>query len=113
MGIMIAALIALSILVGGLGFYGMGNSNKGLKTAYEDRTVGLEQVSRIDRLLVRNRLLLAEGLAEPSEAKVKPKLVQIDKNIAEIDATWADYRATYLRPKEKLLGEQFERAPLC
>ncbi|MEM8512021.1 methyl-accepting chemotaxis protein [Massilia sp. MP_M2] len=106
-GIMIAMLIALSILVGGLGLYGMGNSNKGLKTVYEDRTVALEQVSRIDRLLVGNRLLLAEALAEPSETKVKSKLAQINKNTAEIDATWANYRATYLTPEEKLLGDQF------
>lgn len=110
---MIAPLIALSILLGVLGSYGMGNSNKGLKTVDEDRTVGSERVSRIDRLLVRNRLLLAEGLAEPSEAKVKPKLAQIDKNIAQTAPTLADYRATYLTPKEKLLGDQFERASLC
>ncbi len=104
---MIAALICLAILVGGLGLYGMEKSNDGLKTVYEDRTVALEQISRIDRLLVRNRLSLADALADPDGANVKPELARIDRNTAEIDTTWTEYRATYLTPEEKLLGDQF------
>jgi hypothetical protein len=91
--VMTFSLICLSILAGGLGMYGMAKSNDGLKTVYEDRTIALEQISRIDRLLVRIRLSLAEILADQSGAKVKPELIKIDNNMAEIDKTWADYRA--------------------
>lgn len=105
--VMTFSLICLSILAGGLGMYGMAKSNDGLKTVYEDRTIALEQISRIDRLLVRIRLSLAEILADQSGAKVKPELIKIDNNMAEIDKTWADYRATYLTPEEKKLGDQF------
>lgn len=104
---MISSLICLSILAGGLGLYGMAKSDDGLKTVYEDRTVALEQISRVDRLLVRIRLSLAETLADQSAAKVKSELAKIDDNMTEIDKTWADYRATYLTPEEKLIGDQF------
>ena len=101
----IGFLCLLSIGIGLLGLYGMHQANEGLKTVYADRTVALEQVARIDSLLVRNRLALAEALLDPVATKTKSEL--IEKNAAEISKTWGEFMATYLTPEEKRLADKF------
>ncbi|MBI3284798.1 MAG: Tar ligand binding domain-containing protein [Burkholderiales bacterium] len=105
-------LFVLALGLGLLGLYGIGRANDGLQTVYEDRTVALEQVSRIDSLLLKNRLALSAALLDPAAAPAQ--LSQIENNQREIARTWADYMATYLTPDEKILAQQFaaERAAL-
>lgn len=103
----IAFLSLLAIGVGLLGLFGMSQANQGLKTVYEDRTVALEQISHIDNLLLQNRLLLTEMLAEPDTAKLKAGTERIEANVATINAVWKEYMATYLTPEEKLLADKF------
>ena len=59
---MTAVTVVLAVALGLLGLRGMGSSNQGLETVYQDRTVALEQVSRIDSLLLTNRLALAASI---------------------------------------------------
>jgi methyl-accepting chemotaxis protein len=103
----IASLAALSLAIGLLGLYGMRQTNEGLRTVYDDRTVALEQVSRIDRLLVQNQLALAQAMLDPTPASMKSASDRIEANIAEVNQTWAVYMATYLTPEEKLLADKF------
>jgi len=103
----IGMLLLLTVCVGLSGLYGMGSANEGLRTVYEDRTVALEQVSRIDRLLVSNQLALAYALQDPSPASLKAQAEQIGKNLLEVDAAWAAYMATYLTPEEAVLAATF------
>ena len=100
-------LSLLSLGIGLLGLNGMHQANAGLKAVYEDRTVALEQVSRIDRLLVQNQLALAEALQDSMAATIKIKSELIEKNDAEISRTWGEYIATHLTPEEKLLADKF------
>ncbi len=103
----IGFLSLLAIAIGLLGLYGMNKTNEGLKTVYEDRTVALEQVSRIDRLLVQNRLALSEALRDPIDASIKTSVDMIEKNVAEINQVWSTYMLTYLTPQEKILADKF------
>ncbi|NHZ32941.1 methyl-accepting chemotaxis protein [Massilia rubra] len=100
-------LALLSIGVGLLGLYGMNKANEGLKTVYEDRTVALEQVTRIESLLLRNRLALAQALLDPIASQIKVKSDLIEKNAEEINTTWGQYMATYLTPEESVLANKF------
>ena len=104
---LIGFLSLIAVLIGSLGLYGMSLSNGGLKSVYEDRTVALEQVSRIDRLLVSNRLNLAEALRETDDTTIKARTDQIERNIAEIVSTWDSYIATYLTREEKVIADKF------
>ena len=103
----IGFLSLLSIGIGLLGLNGMSQANQGLKTVYEDRTVALEQVSRIDRLLVQNQLALAEALQDSMAATIKIKSELIEKNNAEINQTWGEYITNYLTPEEMRLADKF------
>jgi len=104
---LVGILTLLCVLVGLTGLHGMRQSNAGLKTVYEDRTVALEMVSRIDRLLVTNRLELAQALARPEPAYIAAQAAAIQKNAAEITQTWDVYMATYLTPEESRLAQKF------
>lgn len=99
-------LFILAISLSVVGLFGISKSNDGLKTVYEDRTVALEQVSRIDRLLVANRLAMTNALLVPASAKEHIALVE--KNNVELSQVWKAYMATYLTPEETLLAEKFQ-----
>jgi methyl-accepting chemotaxis protein len=103
----IGFLSMIMFAIGALGLYGMSRTTEGLRTVYEDRTVALEQVSRIDGLLVRNRLALNEVLYETDGKIIKNHTDLIEKNIAEIVKTWDEYAATYLTPEEKIAADKF------
>ncbi|MEC5215618.1 methyl-accepting chemotaxis protein [Actimicrobium sp. GrIS 1.19] len=106
--LVIASLLLAGVIVGLLGLYGMQQTQASLKTVYEDHTVALEQVSRIDRLLLVNQLAYMEMLNSNIVANIASRTAFIGKNRAEIDQTWKDYMATYLLPEEKLLADKFE-----
>src|SRR5574343_1105662 len=104
---MTAVTVILALALGTLGLHGMGSSNQGLETVYLDRTVALEQVSRIDSLLLTSRLALAASLERPDAAHISKELDTVHANTREIDATWGEYIATYLTPEEKILADRF------
>jgi methyl-accepting chemotaxis protein len=103
----IALMTVLIIAVGIVGLFGMNFSNASLKTVYEDRTVALEQVSRIDRLLLRSRFLMTMSLTEATPEKMKKASENLLADQQAIDKVWADYVATYLTPDEKILADKF------
>ena len=103
----IGFLAGLSVVVGLSGLYGMNMANEGLETVYKDRTVALEQVSRVERLLLQDRLALAQALMDPTASNIKIKSDVIEKNDEELNKTWTEYVETYLTPEEKLLADKF------
>lgn len=100
-------LFLLALGLGILGLYGMSQSNQGLKTVYEDRTIALEQISSIDSLFLQSRLALTSALLKPEST---PKqIASIEKSLAGIDKLWGAYMATYLTPEEKTIAQEFAR----
>jgi len=107
---LISLLIFNSVLlvtIGILGLYGMSKANDGLDTVYNDRTIALEQLTHIDRLILRNRLAIALSLVTPEASIVRSEMDTMDKNIEQIGTIWKEYMATYLTPEEKKLAEKF------
>jgi methyl-accepting chemotaxis protein-1 (serine sensor receptor) len=99
-------LIAL-LVVGALGIFGMSTANKGLQSVYEDRTIPLQQVTSIGRLILRNRLDIANSVISPTPAEIQKNMDDMDKNTVEIGKIWDAYMATYLTPEEKILADKF------
>ena len=107
---MITAIVALSLLllaVGGLGLFGMGQSNASLKEVYEDRTVPMEQISNIQKMLLKNRLNMTDSLITPTGDVIRMNTTEVERNIAEITKTWEVYSASNLAPEEKSLADKF------
>ncbi len=107
---LIAILAFMSVLlvaIGGMGLVGMSKANEGLRTVYEDRTVALEQLTQIDRLILRNRIAIAIALVTPSPEFMRRNADEVDKNIETIGGIWKQYMATYLTPEERKIAEKF------
>jgi methyl-accepting chemotaxis protein len=100
----------LSLLLAGIGSYGlwgMSQSNEGLRSVYEDRTVAIGQLDQVVRGLLNNRLSVANAIIDPSDENIQKFTGQIDENIDRITKNWDAYAATYLTPEEKVLADKF------
>ncbi len=97
----------LLVVVGAVGLVGMNKVNESLRSVYEDRLVPVEQLTMIDRLILRNRLLIAVSLVTPEPGYIRDNMEQLDRNIGEITKIWEQYLATYLTPEEKQLADKF------
>jgi len=107
LGGVIGIIVFIAVGIGLLGLYGMGKSDEGLRSVYQNRTLALEQISRIDMLLVQCQLSLAEALQDSMVVTINAKSALIDKNVAEINQIWAGYIASDLPVPERQLAEKF------
>ncbi|MDP3843800.1 MAG: methyl-accepting chemotaxis protein [Oxalobacteraceae bacterium] len=100
-------LSLLTVLIGLLGLYGIGKANDGLKTVYENRTVALEQITKIESSLYQNQLMLAGILQNPLPEKITSETAIIEKRIADINNIWRSYLLSGLTPEELQLADKF------
>lgn len=106
---LITALSVLLIAIGAYGLFGMSQSNEGLRTVYEDRTVALGQLDQIARHLLSVRLAVVNAIMDPTDANIQKFTDEIDSNVGIIDKNWAAYAATYLTPTEKVWADKFSK----
>ena len=105
--LLIGLMSLILIGIGLLGLFGISQSNAGLKTVYEDRTIPLGQVADIERLLLRNRLAIAVSIVTPTPETIQANTAEIEANIAAITKTWDDFMATTLTAEEGKIARQF------
>lgn len=106
--LVIVFLLASLVAVGGMGLFGLIHANEGLRTVYEDRTVALGDISRVQALILDERLQLSLAILDPSAAKIKRQTELVEKYIEEAGEAWAAYAGTSMTPAEKELAEKFE-----
>ncbi len=103
----IALLSVLLIAIGAYGLFGMSQSNEGLRTVYEDRTVAAGQLDQVARQLISVRLAVANGVMDPTDANIQKFTNEIDGDIDILNKNWDAYMATYLTPVETKLAAKF------
>ncbi len=103
----VSFLCLLVVAVGALGMFGMNQANEGLRAVYQDRTLALEQIGSIGRMLLRNRLEINEAIMNPTPERIRASTEVIEKNIAEISKTWSAFSAGNLTPEEKQVADRF------
>ena len=105
--LLLATLLVLAIVVGGMGLFGMSKANEGLRTVYEDRTVPLMDLGlAIDMInRIRTNAVVAASAPNPEvAAKANADTLELDSEIGEL---WKKYLATTLTPEEKQLTDDF------
>jgi methyl-accepting chemotaxis protein len=105
--ILISILSAMLMAIGGVGLFGISQSNDALKTVYEDRTVALGQITDIQSILLRNRLRLDAALISPTPEVIKQGISDIETGMVEITKVWEAYMATFLTPEEAAIAKTF------
>ncbi len=106
----VTGLISVLLVgIGGLGLYGINQTNDRLRTVYLDRTMPLIDLAGLLDGIQRSRLnvLLAANLRNVAAAKQRIKLIaELDD---EIKNSWQIYMKTVLTPEEKILANNFIR----
>lgn len=106
LGMLIFVIVAISIM----GIHGMSQSNAGLKTVYEDRTMPMGELMNIQRLILRNRLAITNAVAIANPEVIEAKLKEIEANTVDTNKTWSAYMATYLTKEENVIAKRFQEA---
>jgi methyl-accepting chemotaxis protein-1 (serine sensor receptor) len=110
LNLLIGFLSLLLVGIGAIGLFGIAKANDSLKSVYEDRVVPLDQLSEINYLVQRNRVLVMDMLLQPSAANVEKRNQELRGNIEKITKFWATYRAAKLQAEEAALADAFAQA---
>ena len=95
------------VLIGVIGLLSLSAANGALKSVYEDRTAPMAQIAQIDKMILQNRLMIANGLLDPTPEELAADTAGVDANIAAIGKVWEAFMATQLTPEEATLAQQF------
>ena len=110
LAIAFAGVLLMLVIVAVTGFVGIGKVHAGLKTVYEDRTVSLGQLSDVDHLMQRSRILMADAIDAQAPDEMQRHIDEMTEGLQRSEKLWADYVATYLTPEEKQLADTFAPA---
>ncbi|MBI4741958.1 MAG: methyl-accepting chemotaxis protein [Betaproteobacteria bacterium] len=112
-----AIMAVFMIVIGVVGLRGMSGVVDGLHSVYDDRTVPLADLDKIQRLFAANfsealRAIQhnpASELAKLHDHPVTEHTDRIEANIKAISDLWTKYMATTLTPEEKQIAVAFEK----
>jgi methyl-accepting chemotaxis protein len=115
--LLVGMMAVLSIVVGAFGLYGMSGTVAGLKTVYEDRTVPMVQLARIQRLVQRIQIDFYAAIMHAPDGQyaklhdhpIESHFNSVNESLTGIDQAWKAYMATYLTPEEKALAADAEK----
>ena len=105
--LLLGALSALLVLIGGMGLYGIAQTDDSLRLVYERNTLPMSQVAEIQERLLRNRLAVAVSLVTPTPETITPMTAEIETNIAAISKVWAAYTAIPHDSATRALADKF------
>ena len=111
LNVTLAALVAIMILVGGIGYAGMGGITLDMKAIYEENTVPAIDLAQIADLYQENYRQLAivevELLRGEQWRPLAERLAEIKGNSEKINKLWDVYWAQNHPAEERQLGEAF------
>jgi len=107
---LIGVLSALLVAIGGLGLFGISQSNGALKSVYEDRTVPTAQLGEIRALQLDSRLALNIALVTPTPQNFAERVAQVEANVPRVSKLWNAYAGSLMTPEEEKLAKAFVEA---
>jgi methyl-accepting chemotaxis protein len=107
LGVAFAVVLALLLVVAAVGIGGIASVTGALTTVYDDRTVPLGQLSEINRIALRNRILVMDVMANPAPTNVERAGKEMQENSAKATALLDAYMKTKLTPKEAELAQAY------
>ncbi|MBL8306291.1 MAG: MCP four helix bundle domain-containing protein [Rubrivivax sp.] len=103
-------MIVFMAVIGAAALWALDRSARSLATIYEDRTVPLVQLGRIQYLVARDRIVLMDAMIRGEASNTARRLKEFAEHRAEVERLWKAYRATYLTPEEVGIADRTEAA---
>jgi methyl-accepting chemotaxis protein-1 (serine sensor receptor) len=110
LGLAFAAVLLGLVLVAVVGMRGAGQIGDALETVYEDRTVALAQLSEINRITLRNRILMMDAMGNPDPANITKRQKEYLDNRDKANEVLKAYMATKMDDREKALAKEYIEA---
>jgi methyl-accepting chemotaxis protein len=104
---LLALLCSLLTAIGILGIYGMGASNAGLRTVYDDRTVPIGLIATVIELVMEQQALVLDAVNNPTSEVIRINAGQVQRNIETITGIYQGYLATTLNADEQRMAENW------
>ncbi|TAN51099.1 MAG: PAS domain-containing protein [Methylococcaceae bacterium] len=102
----VIAVLSLALLaLGALGLYGMNAANEALRVVYQDNAAAAAELMQIDKLMLQNRLNIANALVAPADAGKNADTVET--NISRISEIWESFKKRSLSAEDKVLADQY------
>ncbi|MBA3059105.1 MAG: Tar ligand binding domain-containing protein [Gammaproteobacteria bacterium] len=107
LAILIGVMSFLLVLIGAIGLLGMSKSDQALETSYKDSTLQISNISNITFLMLRNRLMIANAIIEPTPEGITRTGEEVEAGIAKIAQMWEGYMAGPQSPAEAQLAKAY------
>jgi methyl-accepting chemotaxis protein len=104
--LLVGLLSALLVAIGSIGLFGISQSNAALQAVYEDRTIPMGQLAELNLINLKNRLLIAGALLNPTPEEISKDAAEVEANVARYTKIWSDYTATGMTPEETSIAKQ-------
>ena len=101
----ISMLSLLLVGIGSLGLYGINQSNAGLKSVYEDRTVPAVMLGKILDVWYQVRRNAIDAASSKNIEVAKARAEDALKLVKQNEGVWAQFMATKLTPEEAALAK--------
>ena len=105
LALLVAALLALSVVIGGMGLFVSGKSNDALEEVFENKVTPIVSLNSIVRTNLSNRLAIANAVVRPED--MAKHLQKISDNKAGIDKMWAAFLASMTDEEDRMLAAKF------
>ena len=88
LGVAFALVLGLLLLVAAAGLRGVSEVNDDLRSIYENRARPIAELGEVNKLLLRNRILVMDMMAFPTEANIARRDKELQENLAEVGKAW-------------------------
>ena len=107
LGALVGTLVLVMMAIGYVGLRGMEFSNSRLKMVYEDRTVALVELSKVNEAMLRMRHRMVMAAASSTVPEVE-KVIQGGSHLDELfRKNWTGYLATAMTQEERKIVAEF------
>ncbi|AME23739.1 methyl-accepting chemotaxis protein [Burkholderia sp. PAMC 26561] len=101
------AVAGVLIAVGGVGLFGVAQSNEALQDIYEGRAKALQNISTIDELVSETHFAVSDAVLDPSAQKTEAVAQATSQHVGRIDVLLAEYLRKPSDSSEQKLAARF------
>ncbi|HUG26199.1 methyl-accepting chemotaxis protein [Piscinibacter sp.] len=107
LGLGFALVLALLLLVAGAGLHGVSQVNEDLRSIYEDRAQPIAQLGELNKLLLRNRILVMDMMSFPTEANIARRDKELVANVEDVGKAWEAFSKSHMDDETRRHADDF------
>jgi methyl-accepting chemotaxis protein len=110
LGLGFFVLIALMLVISASSYVASHKLGTAIEATFKDRVVPLEQLSTIQRMTLRDRILVMDMVSNTSADNIAKRTDELKRNASSFEENWKAYMSTQLTVEEAKLADGFGKA---